>query len=88
MFTNAESFNGKPIYVSFRLYTPFHEDSSDTSTKAWQAVANSLILMSVIVVMTVILIILYKYKFYKVIHGWLIISSLLLLSIFSVLYCE
>ena len=78
-------YTTKGMYL---LYTPFHEDSSDTSTKAWQAVANSLILMSVIVVMTVILIILYKYKFYKVIHGWLIISSLLLLSIFSVLYCE
>lgn len=70
------------------LYTPFHEESTDASTKAWQAVANSLILMSVIVFMTVILIILYKYKFYKVIHGWLIISSLLLLSMFSLLFCE
>lgn len=72
----------------YLVYTPFHEDSSDTSTKVWQAFANSLILMSVIVFMTVILIILYKYKFYKVIHGWLIISSLMLLFMFSMLYCE
>ncbi|XP_043255696.1 presenilin-1 [Colletes gigas] len=78
-------YTTKGLYL---VYTPFHEDSPDTGTKAWQAVANSLILMSVIVVMTMILIVLYKYKFYKVIHGWLIISSLLLLSIFSVLYCE
>lgn len=78
-------YTTKGMYL---LYTPFHEDSSDTSTKVWQAVANSLILMCVIICMTVILIILYKYKFYKVIHGWLIISSLLLLSIFSMLYCE
>ncbi|XP_017891328.1 presenilin-1 [Ceratina calcarata] len=78
-------YTTKGMYL---LYTPFHEDSNDTSTKAWQAVANSLILMSVIVCMTVILILLYKYKFYKVIHGWLIISSLLLLSMFSMLYCE
>ncbi|XP_076235559.1 presenilin isoform X2 [Calliopsis andreniformis] len=78
-------YTTKGMYL---VYTPFHEDSNETSTKAWQAVANSLILMSVIVVMTVILIVLYKYKFYKVIHGWLIISSLLLLSLFSMLYCE
>lgn len=78
-------YTTKGMYL---VYTPFHEDSADTSTKAWQAVANSLILMSVIVFMTVILIVLYKYKFYKVIHGWLIISSLLLLSMFSMLYCE
>ncbi|XP_032663096.1 presenilin-2 isoform X2 [Odontomachus brunneus] len=78
-------YTTKGMYL---VYTPFHEDSSDTSTKVWQAFANSLILMSVIVFMTVILILLYKYKFYKVIHGWLIISSLLLLSMFSILYCE
>ncbi|XP_054011145.1 presenilin-1 [Hylaeus anthracinus] len=78
-------YTTKGLYL---VYTPFHEDSPDTSTKAWQAIANSLILISVIVVMTMILIVLYKYKFYKVIHGWLIISSLMLLSMFSVLYWE
>ncbi|KAG5306951.1 PSN protein, partial [Acromyrmex insinuator] len=83
--SSVHFYTTKGMYL---VYTPFHEDSSDTSTKVWQAFANSLILMSVIVVMTVILIILYKYRFYKVIHGWLIISSLLLLSMFSALYCE
>lgn len=83
--SSVHFYTTKGMYL---VYTPFHEDSSDTSTKVWQAFANSLILMSVIVFMTVILIILYKYRFYKVIHGWLIISSLLLLSMFSVLYCE
>ncbi|OAD60382.1 Presenilin like protein [Eufriesea mexicana] len=78
-------YTAKGLYF---IYTPFHEESSDTSTKVWQAVANSLILMVVIVIMTVLLIILYKYKFYKVINAWLIISSLLLLSMFSILYCE
>lgn len=78
-------YTTKGMYL---VYTPFHEDSADTSTKAWQAIANSLILMSVIVCMTVILIVLYKYKFYRAIHGWLIISSLLLLSLFSILFCE
>ncbi|KOC59729.1 Presenilin like protein [Habropoda laboriosa] len=83
--SNIHFYTTKGMYL---LYTPFHEDSNETSTKAWQAVANSLILMSVIVVMTVILIVLYKYKFYRVIHGWLIISSLILLSLFSILFCE
>ncbi|KAK2580139.1 hypothetical protein KPH14_012413 [Odynerus spinipes] len=83
--SSVNFYTTKGMYL---VYTPFHEDSSDTSTKAWQAFANSLILMSIIVCMTVILIILYKYKFYKVIHAWLIISSLLLLSMFSMLYCE
>lgn len=73
---------------TYLVYTPFHEDTPDISTKVWQAFANSLILMSVIVFMTVIIITLYKYKFYKVIHAWLIASSLLLLSMISMFYCE
>lgn len=78
-------YSVKDIYF---VYTPFHEESPDRSTKAWNAVANSLILMSVIVVMTIVLILLYKYRWYKVIHGWLIVSSLMLLSVFSYLYLE
>lgn len=49
-----------------RLYTPFHEDSPETTTKVWNAAANSLILMAVIVAMTVLLIVLYKYRCYNV----------------------
>ncbi|CAG9762162.1 unnamed protein product [Ceutorhynchus assimilis] len=70
------------------VYTPFHEESPDTSTKIWNAVANALILMAVIVGMTILLILLYKHRCYKIIHGWLIVSSLMLLSIFSYLYLE
>ncbi|XP_015585049.1 presenilin-1 [Cephus cinctus] len=72
----------------YLVYTPFHDESNDTGTLLWQAIANSLILMGVIVCMTVVLILLYKYRFYKVIHGWLIVSSLMLLFLFSILYCE
>lgn len=75
----------KDVYL---VYTPFHEDSPETGTKAWNAVANSLILMCVIIVMTVLLILLYKHRCYRVIHGWLIVSSIMLLSIFSYLYLE
>ena len=76
------------MFVVCRVYTPFHEETNDSGTKAWQAVANSLILMGVVVLMTVILIVLYKYRFYKTIHAWLIISSLILLFLFTSLYCE
>lgn len=78
-------YSVKDIYF---VYTPFHEESTETGTKVWNAVANSLILMGVIVVMTIVLIVLYKYRYYRVIHGWLIVSSLMLLSIFSYLYLE
>lgn len=78
-------YSVKGIYL---VYTPFHDDNADTKTKVWQAIANSLILIVIIVTMTVLLIILYKYRFYKVIHAWLMLSSLMILFLFSILYCE
>ncbi|XP_066993979.1 presenilin-1 [Anabrus simplex] len=83
--SSVNFYTTKDVYL---FYTPFHEESPETSTKVWNAVANSLILMAVIVVMTVLLIVLYKYRCYKIIHGWLIVSSLMLLFIFSYLYLE
>uniref|UniRef100_A0A1B6G2R2 Presenilin n=1 Tax=Cuerna arida TaxID=1464854 RepID=A0A1B6G2R2_9HEMI len=76
-------YKTKDVYL---VYTPFHEESSDSGTKIWNALANALILMVVIVIMTVVLILLYKHRCYEIIHVWLILSSLMLLSIFSYLY--
>ncbi|XP_014218521.1 presenilin-1 isoform X2 [Copidosoma floridanum] len=83
--SSIEFYTSKEIYL---VYTPFHEETNDWGTKAWQAAANALILLCVVVVMTIVLIILYKYRFYKTIHAWLILSSLILLFMFTSLYCE
>lgn len=70
----------------YLVYTPFTDQNVDTTTKVWQSFANALILMVVIIIMTMVLILLYKYKFYKVIHGWLVVSSLMLLTMFAYIY--
>ncbi|ODN05697.1 Presenilin [Orchesella cincta] len=72
----------------YLVYTPFHEESPETGSKVRDAVFNSLILLCVIAVMTCVLILLYKNKCYRVIHGWLMMSSFLLLFMFSYLYLK
>ena len=54
------------MFVTIRIYTPFHEDKGGAGTKAWNAVANALIIISIVLALTVVLVLLYKYRCYKV----------------------
>jgi len=71
---------------TYLVYTPFHEQTDDAGTLAWQALANAGIMLGVIAVMTGLLVLAYKYRCTKLIHGWLFMSSLMLLFLFSYLY--
>ncbi|CAJ0589660.1 unnamed protein product [Cylicocyclus nassatus] len=70
------------------LYTPFVKETDSASEKVLMSLGNALVMLCVVVVMTVILILFYKYRCYKVIHGWLMASSCLLLFLFSTIYIQ
>eukprot|EP00730_Choanoeca_flexa_P016500 TRINITY_DN7808_c0_g1_i2.p1 TRINITY_DN7808_c0_g1~~TRINITY_DN7808_c0_g1_i2.p1 ORF type:complete len:305 (+),score=44.84 TRINITY_DN7808_c0_g1_i2:91-1005(+) len=70
-------------------YTPFEADDTESDSQRFGgALLNALIIIAIVVAMTFFLLLLYKYECYKFIHGWLLMSSLLLLFFFSYQYVE
>ncbi|TPP61113.1 Presenilin [Fasciola gigantica] len=70
----------------YLIYTPFHTPDADVGTQTWQTIANTLIFMSFIVVMTCVLVLLFKYNCYKFIRGWLVMTTLFLLFFVSFIF--
>ncbi|KAA3675631.1 presenilin 1 [Paragonimus westermani] len=81
--TTVDFYGRTDVYL---IYTPFHTPDADLGTRTWQTLANTLIFMSVIVVMTCILVVLFKYHCYRIIHGWLILTTFMLLFLISFLF--
>jgi len=74
-------FGGGSTYSTVIAYT---EQSTDTTgTKLWKSLVNALVVLAAILITTVLFVILYKYRCLKIIYGWLITSSLIMLAAFG-----
>lgn len=82
----TDSYRYSSQTVFWYAQVMFTDQSVDTGTRVWQSFANAFIMLILIVVMTTILILLYKFRCYATIHGWLILSSLILLFMFAIMY--
>lgn len=73
--------------VNFYGHFIYKDDNVDNvGTKIWHSLLNAFFMLIMIVIMTTLLIVLYKYRFYKTIRIWLMMSSLMLLFIFTTYY--
>ncbi|CAD5117427.1 DgyrCDS6197 [Dimorphilus gyrociliatus] len=68
------------------IYTPLEETGTSGAKRFGISLGNTMIFLSLIIVMSIILILLYKFECYRFIHAWLVLSSLLLLFIFVYVY--
>ncbi|CAK9302142.1 unnamed protein product [Gordionus sp. m RMFG-2023] len=76
------------IQDNYMIYTPFHEKTNDIGTKVWQSVANSAIFISVIIAVTCLFVFLYKYRCMKIITGWLLFASVILMFVYFGIHLE
>ncbi|KAI6216086.1 Presenilin [Aphelenchoides besseyi] len=72
----------------YLIYTPFTKPTDSASELFLMTLGNALILLGVVIVSSLALIALYKFRFYKVISGWLIMSSVVMLGMINALYIE
>ena len=80
---NYYATNDSNVYLA---YAPFVAPSDNAGVIALQSLGNAAIIICVVIVMTLFLIVLYKKRCYKFIWGWLIMSSMMLLTMFSYAY--
>jgi len=69
-------------------YTPFHKENASTATLVWQTIANAMILTCVIILATVLLVLLYKYRCRVCVQLYMILITIILTSFVGLLFAQ
>uniref|UniRef100_A0A5K3ELM2 Presenilin n=1 Tax=Mesocestoides corti TaxID=53468 RepID=A0A5K3ELM2_MESCO len=89
MFIVAAIAKSVPYFAStevYLIYTPFNTPNADIGTQTWQTLANVGILLGVVVIMTFLLVLLFKFKCYKCLTGWLVATTFILVFVMSFMF--
>lgn len=82
----TDSYHYSSQSVIWYAQMMFTDQTVGTETRVWHSLLNALIMLALIVCMTTLLIVLYKFRCYKTIYVWLLLSSMMLLLPFMVMY--
>ena len=68
-------------------YTPFHEEGEISGgTKFGQALLNTIIVVCVFTVITLLVVVLYKYECYCIMYGYMFLASVMILAFLGIVY--
>eukprot|EP00026_Physarum_polycephalum_P007479 Phypoly_transcript_07539.p1 GENE.Phypoly_transcript_07539~~Phypoly_transcript_07539.p1 ORF type:complete len:350 (+),score=62.70 Phypoly_transcript_07539:50-1099(+) len=72
------------IVSSSAIYQVYTEEADDsTAQKLFGSLANAFLFLAIIIGVTVLFVVLYKYRCLKIIYAWLILSTGMLLAVFG-----
>lgn len=67
-------------------YTPFHTEEASSGQVVLETFGNALIVLLFIIALTFMLVIMYKFKCYKLMNFWMILSTVVLVVAFGAIY--
>eukprot|EP01118_Nematostelium_gracile_P013882 TRINITY_DN52_c0_g1_i1.p1 TRINITY_DN52_c0_g1~~TRINITY_DN52_c0_g1_i1.p1 ORF type:complete len:368 (+),score=87.66 TRINITY_DN52_c0_g1_i1:58-1161(+) len=80
MIESSKEYGGYSVSSSIAYA---EQDSDSNGTKLWKSLVNALVVLVAILVTTVVFVVLYKYRCLKIIYGWLITASSIMLASFG-----
>ncbi|KAF2070377.1 hypothetical protein CYY_008306 [Polysphondylium violaceum] len=84
LVATIRAINNKASWVSLTPLVTYEVDKDSSSENmVFSSIINSLIFLGIIILSTVIMVVLYRFRFMKALYGWMMGTSILLLGVFG-----